>query len=86
MVMPPSFMPAGPQEVLEFYRAISNAVEIPIFIQDTSSAPVSPGLACRIAENALGPLYKSGNLPAPLRVAEMVTGTAGKLTVFGGQA
>jgi 4-hydroxy-tetrahydrodipicolinate synthase len=85
MVMPPSFTPAGQQEVLDYYREISNAVEIPIFIQDTSTAPVSPGMACRIAEECRWVRYiKVENLPAPLRVAEMVTGTAGKLIVFGG--
>ncbi len=89
MVMPPSFMPAGAQEVLEYYQAISEAVEIPIFIQDTSSAPISPGLAGRIAEECRGAdsaprvLYiKVESLPSPLRVAEMVA--SGRLTVFGG--
>src|SRR5215510_11165573 len=45
MIMPPAFLPAGPDEVLEYFHAISAAVNIPIFIQDTPSAPVSAGLA-----------------------------------------
>lgn len=49
MIMPPAFMPAGPDEVLDYFRAISNAVGIPIFLQDTPSAPISPLLARQIA-------------------------------------
>ncbi len=85
MVMPPSFMPAGAQEVLEYYQAISDVVDIPIFIQDTSSAPVFPGLAARIAEKGRWVRYiKVESLPSPLRVAEMVAGAGDRLTVFGG--
>ena len=50
MIMPPAFMPAGPAEVLDYFRAISAAVGIPIFLQDTPAAPIPPGLARRIAE------------------------------------
>ena len=50
MVLPPSFMPAGPDEVLAYYRAISNAVPLPIFIQDVAASPISPGLARRLAQ------------------------------------
>ena len=50
MIMPPAFLPAGPAEVLDYFRAISAAVTIPIFLQDTPAAPISPGLARRLAE------------------------------------
>jgi 4-hydroxy-tetrahydrodipicolinate synthase len=85
MVMPPAFMPAGPGEVLEYFRAISAAVEIPIFIQDTSSAPVSAGLARQIAEICPRVRYiKVESMPITARVAEMVAGAGDLLTVFGG--
>src|SRR4051812_25670053 len=48
MIMPPAFMPAGPTEVIDYFRAISGAVRIPIFLQDTPAAPIPPGLAKRI--------------------------------------
>src|SRR5258707_1381246 len=32
MIMPPAFMPAGPAEVLDYFRAISSALRIPIFL------------------------------------------------------
>ena len=85
MVMPPSFTPAGAVEVLEYYRAISDAVGIPIFIQDTSSAPVSAGLARRIAEECEHVRYiKVECAPVTVKVAEAVAQAGDKLVVFGG--
>jgi dihydrodipicolinate synthase/N-acetylneuraminate lyase len=85
MVMPPTFVPAGPDEVCAYYRAISDAVNIPIFIQDTPSAPVSPGLARRIAEECSRVRYiKVESVPVATRVAEMVAHAADRLVVFGG--
>ncbi len=49
MVIPPNFAPVGPDEVVDYYRRISAAVSIPIFLQDVPPAPISPGMALRIA-------------------------------------
>jgi 4-hydroxy-tetrahydrodipicolinate synthase len=85
MVMPPAFMPAGPDEIREYFRAISNAVGIPIFIQDTPSAPVSAGLARQIAEECRWVRYiKVESLPITTRVADMVAQAGDRLVVFGG--
>jgi 4-hydroxy-tetrahydrodipicolinate synthase len=85
MVIPPAFMPAGPDEVREYYRAISNAVGLPIFIQDTPSAPVSAGLARQIAEECQSVRYiKVESLPITSRVADMVANAGDRLIVFGG--
>ncbi|NLF02206.1 MAG: dihydrodipicolinate synthase family protein [Anaerolineales bacterium] len=85
MVMPPTAVPAGPAEILTYYRSISDAVGLPIFIQDTSSAPVSPSLARRIAEECEHVRYiKVESLPVTVKVAEMVAGADDCLTVFGG--
>jgi 4-hydroxy-tetrahydrodipicolinate synthase len=85
MIMPPNFMPAGPDEVLEYFRAISDAVSIPIFIQDTASAPVSAGLARKIAETCPQVRYiKVESLPVTAKVADMVAQAGDVLTVFGG--
>src|SRR5436309_12849 len=51
MVMPPSFLPVGPAEIREYFRAISDAVRVPIFIQD-AAPPVPAGLARQIAEES----------------------------------
>jgi dihydrodipicolinate synthase/N-acetylneuraminate lyase len=85
MIMPPAFMPAGPAEVLDYFRAISAAVRIPIFLQDTPAAPIPPGLARRIAEECEQVRYiKVESLPVVLKVAEMVAAAGDTLTVFGG--
>jgi dihydrodipicolinate synthase/N-acetylneuraminate lyase len=85
MVMPPAFMPAGPDEIREYFRAISNAVGIPIFIQDTPSAPVSAGLARQVAEECRWVRYiKVESLPITTRVADMVAQAGDRLVVFGG--
>jgi 4-hydroxy-tetrahydrodipicolinate synthase len=85
MVMPPAFMPAGPSEIVDYFGAISAAVEIPIFIQDTSSAPVPPALARQIAERCEWVRYvKVESLPITARVAEMVADAGDVLVVFGG--
>ena len=85
MIIPPSFMPAGPGEVREYYRAISDAVGIPIFIQDTPAAPVSAGLARQIAEECRRVRYiKVETPPLASKVADMVAGAGEQLVVFGG--
>jgi 4-hydroxy-tetrahydrodipicolinate synthase len=85
MIIPPSFMPAGPVEVLEYYQAISDAVQIPIFLQDVPSAPISAPLARQIAETCDDVRYiKVETVPVANKVAEMVAKAGDCLTVFGG--
>ena len=85
MIIPPSFMPAGPDEIREYYRAISDAVGIPIFIQDTPGAPVSSPLARQIAEECRWVRYiKVESVPVTVKVADMVAGAGDRLVVFGG--
>jgi 4-hydroxy-tetrahydrodipicolinate synthase len=84
-IMPPAFMPAGPDEVRDYFRAISEAVKLPIFIQDTSSAPVSPGLARQIAEECEWVRYITvESLPVTAKVSDMVAKAGEQLIVFGG--
>ena len=49
MCQPPSLGPSTASEVRSYFKAISDAVEIPIFIQDTPTAhvPAGPGPADR---------------------------------------
>ena len=85
MVIPPSFMPAGPAEILDYYRAIDAAVSIPIFMQDVPQAPIAPGLARRIAEQCQHVRYiKVETLPVAPKVGEMVAAAGDLLTIFGG--
>ena len=85
MVLPPTFMPAGADATVAYYRAISDAAGLPIFIQDTSTATVASSLARRIGESCQWVRYiKVESLPVAARVAEMVSQAGEQLTVFGG--
>lgn len=85
MVIPPNFMPAGPAEVLAYYKAISDAVKIPIFLQDVPSAPIPAGLARQLAETCEWVRYiKVETVPITTKVADMVAQAGEQLTVFGG--
>lgn len=85
MVMPPSGAPATGPETREYYKAISDAVQIPIFIQDTNNPHVSAGLAVQIAEESEHVRYiKVESSPTTVMVAETVKQAGDKLTVFGG--
>jgi 4-hydroxy-tetrahydrodipicolinate synthase len=85
MIMPPAFLPVGATELRDYYRTISDAVGIPIFLQDTPMAPIPPALALRIAAECERVRYiKVESLPVTQKVADMVTAVAGALTVFGG--
>jgi dihydrodipicolinate synthase/N-acetylneuraminate lyase len=85
MIIPPAFMPASPAEVLDYYGAISAAVNIPIFLQDTPAAPIAPGLARQLAEQCEWVRYiKVETLPIVVKVADMVNTAGDQLVVFGG--
>jgi 4-hydroxy-tetrahydrodipicolinate synthase len=85
MIMPPTFMPATADEVRDYFRAISDAVQIPIFLQDTPSAVISPGLAQQMAEECEWVRYiKVESQPITAKVADMVERSGDLLTVFGG--
>ena len=85
MVMPPSFVAPNADETLAYFRAISDAVTIPIVIQDTQTTPVAPALAMRIGEQCRNARYiKVEGLPLPSRVAQMKAVAGDTLTIFGG--
>jgi 4-hydroxy-tetrahydrodipicolinate synthase len=85
MILPPAFLPAGPAEVLDYFRCIDRAVSIPIFLQDTPAAPIFPPLALRITSECEHVRYiKVETLPVTQKVADMVRQAGEQLTVFGG--
>lgn len=85
MVMPPNFMPAGPDEIVAYFAALAAAVPLPIFVQDTNSASVSPGLARRLADTCPTVQYiKVESMPVTAKVSAMVTEAGDLLQVFGG--
>jgi len=85
MCQPPTLSPPTPTEVRSYFKAISDAVTIPIFIQDTASARVPAGLAKQIAEESANVRYtKVESLPPAQMVGENVRVAGNVLTVFGG--
>jgi dihydrodipicolinate synthase/N-acetylneuraminate lyase len=82
MIMPPG---GGGGEVREYFRLISEAVHIPIFIQDTSTASVSGALAKQMADETANVRYiKVESLPTTVKVADAVAACGDKVIVFGG--
>ncbi len=85
MVMPPSFGPVPIAAVLEYFKSVSDVVDIPIFIQDTDASPVPAALARRIAEESENVRYiKVESLPTPAKVAAASAEAGDALTIFGG--
>jgi len=85
MCQPPTLSPPTPTEVRSYFRAISDAVTIPIFIQDTTTAHVPAGLARQIAEESERVRYtKVESLPPAQMVGADVQAAGDLLTVFGG--
>jgi 4-hydroxy-tetrahydrodipicolinate synthase len=85
MILPPTWMSPGPAEIREYFKAISDAVHIPIFIQDAGATPVSAELSRQIAEEGENVRYvKVESAPLPQKVGDVVAYAGDLLTVFGG--
>ncbi len=85
MILPPSFMPAGAGEIREYYTTINAAVGIPIFLQDTPSAPISASLAKTLSLECEHVRYiKVESQPITAKVSEAVAQAGDSLIVFGG--
>jgi dihydrodipicolinate synthase/N-acetylneuraminate lyase len=85
MCQPPTLGPTTATEVRAYFKAISDAVAVPIFIQDTPTAHVPAGLASQIAEESPNVRYtKVESVPPADMVGENVRVAGARLTVFGG--
>jgi 4-hydroxy-tetrahydrodipicolinate synthase len=85
MLRPPTFQPAGADQIIAYYKAVSDAVPLPIFIQDTPSTPVSGTLARSIAQECKWVHYiKVESMPPSHRVKQAVDQVGDVLGVFGG--
>jgi 4-hydroxy-tetrahydrodipicolinate synthase len=86
MCMPPLMGVSG-GEVRAYFRAISDAVRVPVFIQDQQTAPVSAALIRQIAEESERVRYaKVESPPQAAKVHEAVQQSRGLVTIFGGAA
>jgi len=85
MVIPPHFMPAGAEEIADYYRTIDKAVDIPIILQDIPQAPIPPGLALRLRRECANVSHiKVETLPVTSKVADMSAIAGEELVIFGG--
>lgn len=81
--------PAGAtgSEMRQYFKAISDAVRVPIFIQDIATAHVSAGLTRQIAEESERVRYsKVESSPPAAMVYQAVKAGDGLVTIFGGAA
>jgi dihydrodipicolinate synthase/N-acetylneuraminate lyase len=77
--------PASASETCSYFKAISDAVQVPVFIQDTQTTPVPAGLIRQIAEQSERVRYaKVESPPQPTQVRAAVEASRGLVTVFGG--
>ena len=87
MIMPPLQMPGGGAQIREYFKAVSDATRLPIFIQDTAASHVPAPLIRQIAEDCEGVHYaKVESIPPPLMVQKAVKKAGKLLTIFGGAA
>lgn len=88
MVLPPYFLKPDGEAIFHYYRAISDAVRIPIMVQDApllTQVPLAPALLARMAAEIEHVRYVKVEAPptAP-KVTAILKLTGSKLTVFGG--
>jgi dihydrodipicolinate synthase/N-acetylneuraminate lyase len=85
MLRPPTFQPAGPDQVVAYFKAVSDEVGLPIYIQDTPVTPVPASLARRLAEECEHVRYFKVERHPPSHMVDQAVKEAGDvLTVFGG--
>jgi dihydrodipicolinate synthase/N-acetylneuraminate lyase len=85
MLRPPTFQPAGPDEVVAYFKAVSDEIGLPIFIQSTPQTPVSGALARRLGQECEHVRYfKVETQPPAYEVGRAVAESGEILTVFGG--
>jgi 4-hydroxy-tetrahydrodipicolinate synthase len=85
MLTAPSFIPAPGEGTRSYFKAVSDEIGLPIFIQDVSNQRVPADLARQIAEESGWVRYiKVESAPITQMVAEAVATAGHLLTVFGG--
>ena len=85
MVIPPTTVPTTAAQVREYYRRISDSINVPIFIQDIPDAQVPPPMAVQIARESENACYAKVECPPmPPRITEAKALGGDDLIVFGG--
>lgn len=81
--------PPGPgfssDEVVSYFKAISDAISVPIVIQDTNATPVPASLILAIAEACTNASYaKVESAPPAIQVHKAVQAVGDRVRIFGG--
>ncbi len=87
MIRPTSYIPTTASEHIEYFVQIAEAVGIPIFMQDQSSAQVPPGMAVACANRHENLCYIKVETPPTLprlNEAQKLVGSNTNLILFGG--
>ena len=87
MIRPTSYIPTTAAEHIEFFVRIAGSVNIPIFLQDQSTAPVPPAMAVACARRHENLCYIKVETPPTIpRMAEAqsLTRDGTDLVLFGG--
>jgi 4-hydroxy-tetrahydrodipicolinate synthase len=88
MAIPPTIVAAGDDELSTYYRALLDAVEVPVIVQDASGyvgRPMSIRLQAELlAEYADRVLFKPEAVPIGPRLSELRDATGGAALVFEG--
>ena len=75
----------SPAEILDYFQAISDAVQLPVIIQDTAGTPVSAPLIRRICETCEWVSYaKVESIPPASQVYNAVEAGGDQVAIFGG--
>ncbi len=88
MAVPPIAVALGDEQLLEYYRRILRAIQIPVVVQDASGyvgRPMSIALQARLLQE-FGPrvFFKPEAVPIGPRLSELHAATGGKARVFEG--
>lgn len=88
MVLPPYYLRPDAQGIFHYYRSISDAVRIPIMVQDAplmTQVPMSAALLARMGKELEHVRYvKVEAPPTTLKITEVANHARGSLTLFGG--
>jgi 4-hydroxy-tetrahydrodipicolinate synthase len=88
MLLPPFFMKPDAQGLYDFYKKISDSVDIPIMIQDAPAAtgvPISAAQMAKWAEEIENVKYAKIEDVAPMiKISETIRLTKGKFTILTG--
>lgn len=88
MILPPYFLKPSADDLFGYYKAISDAVSIPIMIQDApllTGVNISAAQMARLAKECANVRYtKVEAPPTSLKVSEVKQAAGDSLTIFGG--